>query len=298
MNLHLLRLFTAVVDEGGIVAAAQALNLSQPAVSRAMRELEIQLGVPLLERAGRRVRLTAEGTEIYGQARNIYAAERAAEETLANLKGLRQGVLRVGASTTIATYVLPKLIGIFARLHPQVELRLSAVHTRVIVDMLLQFELDVALAEAPVTTREITIVPWRIDEMVVIAAPTHPLASRRGIDPSDLSKELFVLREPESGTRGIVLRALADAGVEVSRTMSVDGTEVIRQVVAEGLGIAVVSRIAVADQLRAARLVTLDVMGLTIERPFNRLELARRRPSIAAQAFLELLQSSSAELAR
>ena len=108
MNLHLLRLFTAVVDEGGIVAAAQALNLSQPAVSRAMRELEIQLGVPLLERAGRRVRLTAEGAEIYGQARNIYAAERAAEETLADLKGLRHGVLRVGASTTIATYVLPQ----------------------------------------------------------------------------------------------------------------------------------------------------------------------------------------------
>jgi DNA-binding transcriptional LysR family regulator len=295
MNLHLLRLFTAVVDEGGIVAAAQALNLSQPAVSRAMRELEIQLGVPLLERAGRRVRLTPEGAEIYGQARNIYAAERAAEETLADLKGLRHGVLRVGASTTIATYVLPKLIGTFARLHPQVELRLSAVHTRVIVDMLLQFDLDVALAEAPVTAREITIVPWRIDEMVVIAGPTHPLASRGSIAPSDLSKELFVLREPESGTRGIVLRSLVDAGVEVSRTMSVDGTEVIRQVVAEGVGIAVVSRIAVADQLRAGRLVTLDVKGLRIERPFNRLELARRRPSIAAQAFLELLQPSSTD---
>jgi DNA-binding transcriptional LysR family regulator len=295
MNLHLLRQFTAVVDEGGVVAAAQALNLSQPAVSRAVRQLELQMGVSLLERAGRRVRLTPEGAEIYAQARNIYAAERAAEETLAALKGLRHGVLRIGASTTIATYVLPRFIGRFARMYPQVELRLSAVHTRVIVDKLLQYELDVALAEAPVDDRAITVVPWRVDEMVVIAAPAHPLAGRRTLMPSDLNAELFVLRELESGTRAIVSKALKDAGVDVTRVMSVDGTEVIRRVVSEGLGIAVVSRIAVADDLAAGRLAILDVAGLKIQRPFNRLEISRRRPSMAAEAFLAMLQVSDTE---
>ena len=163
--------------------------------------------------------------------------------------------------------------------------------------MLLQFELDVALAEAPVTAREITIVPWRIDEMVVIAAPTHPLASRRGIEPSDLSKELFVLREPESGTRGIVLRALPDAGVEVSRTMSVDGTEVIRQVVAEGLGIAVVSRIAVAISWRGT---TGDPRreGAGDRTPFQSARVGAPASEYRRTSVLGASAAASAELAR
>jgi len=296
MNLHLLRIFVAVVDEGGVAQAAKALYKSQPGISRAVRHLEAQLGVPLFEKAGRRLRLTTEGTEIYLQAQNISATERAVEDTLAGLKGLRQGVLRIGASTTIATYVLPKYIGAFARLHPNVELRLGAAHTRVLVERLANYELDVALAEAPVDDPSIRVIPWRIDEMVVIAAPGHRLAGRRAIPPGQLDAELFVLREPESGSRTIVLGALRNAGVNVSRIMSIDGTEVIRRVVAEGLGVAVVSRFAVADQLNAGTLTTLDVAGLRIARPFNRLELHRRRPSVPAQTFLALIDKPAGEV--
>jgi DNA-binding transcriptional LysR family regulator len=258
-------------------------------VSRAVKELEEQLGVQLLDRTSRRARLTPEGMEVYRQARAVYAAERAVEDTVARLKGLRQGTLNIGASTTIATYVLPKLIAAFARKHPQVELRLSAVHTRVIVDLLRHHELDVALAEAPVDERDIRIVPWRIDEMVVIAGRSHPFAGKT-IPASALKDELFLLREPESGTRLIVLNALEQAGVRPQRTMSVDGTEVIKQVVAEGFGIGVVSRTAVREQLASRRLVALKVEGLHIRRPFNRLVLGDRAPSTAARAFLALLE--------
>ncbi len=118
MNLHLLRLFSAVVEYDGVVSAAKALRLSQPAVSRAVRELETQIGLPLLERTSRRVRLTPEGKEIYRHAREVYSAERMVEDSIARLKGLRQGTLHIGASTTIATYVLPKFIGEFARRLP------------------------------------------------------------------------------------------------------------------------------------------------------------------------------------
>jgi DNA-binding transcriptional LysR family regulator len=291
MNLHLLRLFSAVVENEGVVAAARSLRLSQPAVSRAVRELETQMGIPLLERTTRRVRLTPEGREIYQQARAIYLAERAVEDTAARLKGLRQGTLHVGASTTIATYVLPPIISAFAKRHPDIELRLSAVHTRVIVERLKEHELDVALAEAPVDDRDITVSAWRIDHMVVIAAPSHRFANRV-VAPTSLADELFILREPESGTRAIVIEALTRSGVEPRRVMSVDDTEVIKQVAAEGLGIGIVSRYAVADQLASKRLVTLHVDGLSIERPFNRLSLGKRSPSTAAEAFLALLERS------
>lgn len=289
MNLHLLRLFSAVVENEGVVAAARSLRLSQPAVSRAVRELETQMGIPLLERTTRRVRLTPEGREIYEQARAVYLAERAVEDTAARLKGLRQGSLHVGASTTIATYVLPPIISAFAKLHPEVDLRLSAVHTRILVERLKEHELDVALAEAPVKDRGVIVTPWRVDHMVVIAAPNHPMAGQ-AIQPKSLAEQMFILREPESGTRAIVVAALRRAGIEPKHILSIDDTEVIKQVVAEGLGIGVVSHYAVAEQLTSKRLVALTVDGLTIERPFNRLALDRRSPSTAARAFWTLLE--------
>lgn len=297
MNLHLLRLFSAVVENEGVVAAARSLRLSQPAVSRAVRELEAQMGIPLLERTTRRVRLTPEGREIYQQARAVYLAERAVEDTAARLKGLRQGSLHVGASTTIATYVLPPIISAFAKVHPEVDLRLSAVHTRILVERLKEHELDVALAEAPVDHRGIIVTPWRVDHMVVIAAPDHPMAGQT-LEPKSLAQEMFILREPESGTRAIVVAALRRAGIEPRHVLSIDDTEVIKQVVAEGLGIAVVSQYAVAEQLASRRLVALNVDGLTIQRPFNRLALDRRSPSTAARAFLTLLERSDRKTKR
>ncbi|HEY4303511.1 MAG TPA: LysR family transcriptional regulator [Gemmatimonadaceae bacterium] len=298
LNLHLLRLFTAVVEHDGVVAAARGLRISQPAISRAVRELEQQLGLTLLERTSRRVRLTSDGAEIYAQARAVFAAERAVAEAVDELKGLARGVLRIGASTTIATYVLPAIISEFSRRYPQIELRLSAVHTRVILGMLHNFELDVALAEAPVEDEMIEVEPWRTDEMVMIAAGSHPLARKKAVSRADLANELFLLREPESGTRGIVLRALADAGIEIKKSMSIDGTEVIKQIVAEGFGVAVVSRHTISDLLATKRLVTLNVPSLNVTRPFNRLQLRGRRPSATARAFLAALEENASQKAR
>lgn len=289
VNLHHLRLFVAVVEEGGVLPAARAMNLSQPGVSRAIHDLEKQLGLDLFERTSRRLELTEAGREVYDQARAVFVAERGVADVVQDLKGLRRGILRIGASTTIATYVLPASIAEFTRRHPHVELRLSAVHTRVLVDMLHRYELDVALAEAPVTDDAIAVSPWRVDEMVAIAGAHHRLAGKKRIPTSELDKELIILRERESGTRDIVVRALREAGVSVRRSMSVDGTEVIKQVVAEGMGVAIVSRFAIVDQLARKRLVVLDVPALKITRPFNRLSLRQRKPSLLASAFLALI---------
>ncbi|HET7458664.1 MAG TPA: LysR family transcriptional regulator [Gemmatimonadaceae bacterium] len=290
LNLHLLRLFASVVEHDGFTAAARAVHVSQPAISRAVRDLEAQLGVPLLVRGGGRgVKLTAAGETLYGHARGVFASERAAEDALAALRGVERGRLRVGASFNIATYALPPVIEAFVARHPGVDLTLSALHTRDLAEMLVAFDLDVAIAETPVADARIDARHWRWDDMVVIAAPGHPLAGRRRVPPDALSRERFVLREPESATRDMVIAGLRAAGVVPERTMSVDTSEAIKQLVAAGCGIGVVSRAAVAEQVALRRIVVLDVAGLTIRRSFSQLLLRAHQPSTAAATFNAVL---------
>jgi DNA-binding transcriptional LysR family regulator len=294
LNIAHLRVFALAVRLGGVSAAARALGLTQPAVSRTLRELERSTGVQLLERSRRGVNPTSAGRELLAHALAVEAAERAAEESMTALRELTRGTLHIGASTTIATYALPSLIAAFSRSYPGVTLRLSSAHTRLLVPLVRQYEVDVALAEAPVHDPRITSSRWLTDEMIVIASPTHPLAQRARLGPvapEQLSSELFLLREAESGTRTVVLRGLRAAGIVPSRTMAVDGTEVIKQLAAESLGIGIVSRFAAADQLAVGRLVSVPVSGLAITRPFNRLAVPGHRPSPAARAFLRLLAS-------
>jgi DNA-binding transcriptional LysR family regulator len=282
LNAALLRAFAAVADHGGFTAAARALGVSQPAVSRAVRELERTCGFELLERSPRGARLTRAGEALLHDARG----------------GLSHGRLHVGASTTIATYVLPSFIGRFLELHPTVEVRLDTAHTRGVLQMLLDQALDTALTEAPVSHPRVHARRWRTDRLVPIAAPGHPLSARKRIPPSALSSELLLLREPESGTRSIVLAGLRAAGAAPGRTMDIDGPEAIKQIAAHGRGVAIVSRYTVEEQLALGTLVELDMPKLRIERPFYRLSLVHRRASVAARAFDALLDAAEAPVVR
>lgn len=285
MNLHWLRIFTAVVEHGGFSRAASAIHISQPAVSKAVRQLEDRVGIPLLERGAREITLTEAGRVLYGHARTIFAVERTAESELRALQGIERGLLRVGASTTIATYLLPPLLGAFARRYPGVELRLRSANTEDIVRCLCAYELDVALVEGPVTDPRVEAVAWREDELVVIAPPSHPLAPRGEVRAAELEGELFLVREPGSGTREVVRVALEARGFAPGRTLELGSTEAIKQAVAAGVGVAIVSRAATRDQLAAGTLVLLPVPELAIRRTLARLALVGRVPSAAARAF-------------
>lgn len=291
MNPALLRAFVAVAEHGGFTAAARAIGVSQPAVSRAVRDLERGCGFALLERAPQGIRLTRAGESFLLNAREVIGAMRTAEAAVAALGGLGHGRLHVGASTTIATYVLPAFVGRFLEEHPAVDVRLDSAHTRDVSQMLLDYHLDIALTEAPVTDEKIASRRWRTDQLVPVASPRHPLAARRRIPPSALAIELLLLRERESGTRAIVLEGLTAAGVTPGRTMEIDGPEAIKQIAAAGRGIAIVSRYTVSEQLALGRLVVLDIPGLRITRPFYRLSLKQRRASPAARAFEALLDA-------
>src|SRR5258708_2476736 len=177
LNLHLLRLFAAVARHRSFSRAAEILRVSQPAVSKGVREFEAQIGSRLLERGGPDgVRMTEAGGLLMRHAAALFAAERAAEEELAALRGLARGSLSVGASTSVATYQLPALLGAFHRRHPGLELRLTSGNTRAIAELLSARELDIALVEGPVHDAGIEVLPWCEEAMVIIAAPDTRLA--------------------------------------------------------------------------------------------------------------------------
>jgi len=297
LNLHLLRLFESVARHQSFSRAAEALHVSQPAVSKGVRELEAQLGTPLLERGPGGVRPTEAGRILLVHARTVFSAEQAAEDALGALRGLRGGTLRIGASTTIATYFLPPLLGAFHRAYPDVDLRLTSANTVTVADLLMRRELDVALVEGPLDPGEILVQPWREDELVFIAAANHPLASRPGPLPlKALADETIVLREPGSGTRDTAWNALAQAGFTPRRILEIGGNEVIIRVVAAGLGIGILSAVAVADQEALGRLRILPVAGITIRRLLTRLVLPNRQPSPATVAFDRLLDGQQTKI--
>lgn len=288
MNLHHLRLFAAVVNHGGFTKAAESLRLSQPAISKSLNELERQLNLTLIDRSGRSIRLTDAGQTLYARARELFGVEWIAEQELREIRGLKRGVLRIGASTTIATYMLPPYLGRFHLRHPGIRIRASSANTRTVLRMLLESRVDVALVEGPVSHPQVDVQPWRQDELVVICHPAHRLLTEQSVDVAMLVREQFIVREPGSGTRVVSARALALHGARLTNTMRVGGTEAIKQAVAAGLGLAIVSRAAAADQLALGKIAVLAVRGLAIHRTLAQIKL-RGRVTTAAARELELL---------
>ncbi len=291
LKLHHLRVFAAVAEQRGFSRAAAALRISQPAVSKAVRQLERQVGVPLVERAGRASRLTAAGEQLAARARELFGVESAAEEELRALRGLEAGSLRVGASTTIATYLLPPILARFHDAHPAIELRVVSANTRAITRALLERRLDVALVEGPVNHPRIEARRWRSDELVVIAPPDHRLVTRRSVHAHDLLAERFVVREQGSGTRDVAERALSKHGVHPAVALQLGSTEAVKQAVAAGLGLAIVSRYAAADQLALGRMALVRLRDVELGRALTELRLKGRKSSAPAAEFVEYLRA-------
>jgi DNA-binding transcriptional LysR family regulator len=295
INLHHLRIFAAIVDHDGFTRAAKTMRLSQPAISKSLTELEKQLHVTLLDRTGKSVVLTDAGRMLYARAGELFGVERTAERELRELRGLKRGTLRVAASTTIATYILPAYLGRFRTRHAGIRINSTNANTRAVLRLLLEFRVDVALVEGPVNHPRVDVVPWREDELVVIAHPHHPLLDALRVEPRALAELPFLVRERGSGTREVSERALALHGVQLSNTIRVGGTEAIKQAVAAGLGFGIVSRAAARDQLALGRIAVLAVDGLVIRRALTQLRLRDRPVSGAARELEQLLAEPSGD---
>lgn len=292
MNLNHLAIFHAVAESGSISGGANRLHISQPAVSKQLREFESVIGMSLFDRLPRGIRLTSAGDALLEFARQIFTAEAAAERRLAEMRDLQSGRLALGASMTIGNYLLPAVLARYRSLYPAIDVQLEIANTEVIQQRLLANSLDLGFTEGFVDADELEAEVFATDDLVVIASTAHPLAGRDDLQSKDLLAEPWLVREPGSGTRAVVENALAARQIEPNEVMSLGSPEAIKQAVAAGAGISLVSRWTVRTELAAGLLVVLPVGDLVIERPFHKLSLRHKHPSRAVESFLGVLNKS------
>jgi len=281
-----------VIEQRSITGAAQALRISQPAVSRQLAEFEAALGTRLVDRLPRGIRPTAAGEMLGERARRIFAEEKAAEREIGELLGLHRGRLAVGASTTIGSYLVPQVFGDFGARHPDVTLELQIDNTHAIQNDVLAGGLDLGLTEGFADAEALDVNVFMHDEMVLIAGPDiagSPLAGVKSLRAAQLADVPFIVRESGSGTRDVIEAALVERGIEVRPAMRLGSTEAIKNAVVCGLGVAMVSRLTVALECEIGRLREVEVADLKIRRALHCLSLRGKQPSPAATEFLALL---------
>ena len=295
MNLNHLRVFHAVAAAGSITSAARVLQVSQPAVSKQLAELEGALGARLVDRMPRGVRLTSAGRALAEHATRIFGIEQTAEAELAALRGVRRGRLAIGASTTIGSYLVPRVFGALRAQHPALRLELEIGNTAAIHDLVRQHAVELGLSEGLVTEPDLVAHVFDHDEMIAIAAPGDPVLSRARLTAKDVATLPFIMRERGSGTREVIEAAFANKRLTIEPVMELGSTEAVKNAVAARLGIAMVSRLTVERELATGALVEIDITDLRVDRALHLVELRGVSRSAAAARFVEVLAAGSRE---
>ncbi len=291
VSVHQLRLLTAVVEKGGFTRAAEALGLSQPAISHQLKALSGSIGTPVLEVIGRRVQLTQAGELLYEHAKRILAEFEAAGSALDELHGLQRGRLRVAGDTTVGIYVLPDLLGAFRQAHPSIEVHMGVENRQGLYERLVATEVDFVVSGRLWENPSIALVvrPFLANELIAIASPRHPLAGRDRVTLADLAAEPFIVREPGSGTRETAEEAFRAAGLSIRPVMELASNGAIKRAVARNLGVSILSRYATALELQIGHLVELPVEGFPLRRQWHLVYARDKRLGAVGEAFLRFV---------
>jgi DNA-binding transcriptional LysR family regulator len=274
--------------------AAEAILLSQPTVSENIRLLEETLGERLFDRMGRQVLPTGAGKILYRHARRIIQMRDEALQAIEQYRGRLAGDLSLGASTIPGAYILPERIVAFKALCPNIRTGLRIAGTARIVEGLVEGTLELGVIGAKWKDQHLDCEEYFADELVLTLTPGHRWAGRAQVAVEDLEGESFILREEGSGTRMVMSRALKDAGFDPARLAVVaemGSTEAVLQGIKAGLGISILSSLAVADHVRQGSLVTVPLKDLRIRRPFYLAQRKNRQLSPSALAFRHHLTS-------
>lgn len=295
LTLRQLQCFSAVARNLSYTKAAEELHLTQPAVSMQIRQLEQQAGLALTEQLGKQVHLTEAGEEVFRYARSILHQVDEMDHVLDKLKGFAGGKLRIAAISS-ANYFAPRLLGTFHQRFPDVNVSIETTNQAAVVKLVTENEVDMAIMGQPPEEAHLEALEFMDNPLVIVAPPEHRLAMRKRIALKELEKEVFLIREPGSGTRGAMERFFRQQKLKLTTGMEMGSLSGIKQGVQAGLGLGLLPRGAVQVELELEKLVELKVKGLPIQRHWYVVLHKGKRLSVAAEEFKSLLTDEAVEL--
>src|SRR5215470_2779682 len=292
MDLMQLEMFVATAEARGVQRAAERVFRTQPAVSMALRKLEEEIGAPLFDRSNRGAYvLTATGELLYASAKRLIGLREEALAEIRELHSLEQGRVRIGANESTGVYLLPRLIEAFRRKHPRIRIDVTRQNSTQLIHDIREHEVDLALISFMPDEKDVEALPLMNDELILISAPAHPLASKKKVTFAELGQESFIAHTVTSPSRHKVIEEFRMSNTPLNIIMEVAMIETIKKLVAMSLGIAFVPEMCVHDEIRRGELMRLKFNGFQYQRT---LWLARRRGdahSHAADAFAKIALS-------
>ncbi|HEY9631159.1 MAG TPA: LysR substrate-binding domain-containing protein [Coleofasciculaceae cyanobacterium] len=287
-TLHQLKVFEATARHGSFTRAAEELFLTQPTVSMQVKQLTKAIGLPLFEQVGKKLFLTDAGRELFTTCQEIFQRLEQLEMSVANLKGMKQGKLRLAVITT-TKYFMPRLLGPFCQQYPGIDVSLTVTNHEQVVERLAANQDDLYVMSQLPENWDIKAHPFLDNPLVVVAPHNHPLAGQKKIPLERLAEEIFIMREPGSGTRRALQNLLDEHNLSVKVRLELGSNEAIKQAISGGLGISALSRHTLVMDGSTNELTILDVENFPIQREWYVVYLAGKQLSVVASTFLEYL---------
>lgn len=293
MNFHQLHIFYTVAEKGSFSAAAQALHMTQPAVTMQIQSLEDYFGTKLLHRSTKKIELSEAGRTLLPHAKRSVELVRQTDEAMSAFTQMLQGRLQLGASLTIGEYVLPRMLGPFARQYPDISIVMKVMNTTQIMDDILKHQLNFGLIEAPIHHPDMIVEPVMQDELKLIVPAGHALADRGEVELEDVMAYPFVLREKGSGTRQVMEDQLQKKNIDpqdMNVVMELGSTGAVKSAVEAGVGITMLSPSSVQHELALGLVHIVEIRELEFKRQFYAIHLKSSLLPLSAVAFLNYLR--------
>lgn len=295
-TLRQLQIFLAVAQHQNISKAAQSLHMSQSAASEALLNLEHTYGLTLFDRVSNKLSLNPVGHTLRKEAESLLAHCQDFEARLHNHKAF--GHIKVGASFTIGNHLATRYLAGYLADYPEAEVQLDIANTPDVVARVLNYEIDIGMIEGEVQHRELELIPWREDELVVFCAADHPLAKKKSLTNKDIREAAWILREPDSGARHTFERALAGILPQINIYLELKHNEAIKNAVESGLGIGCLSKIVLHKNFANGDLVPLTLPRRNMRRTFYFALPRQRHPRASVEAWMQNCEAMDAKRER
>lgn len=294
-TLHQLKVFETVARNGSFTRAAEELSITQPTVSSQVKQLTKAIGLPLFEQIGKSLYLTDAGKELLLTCQDIFEKLNNFEIKVADLKGTKQGQLKLAVITT-AKYFVPRILGSFCQHYPGIDIALKVTNHQEIQQRMLSNQDDLYIVSNPHEDIDLKSQAFLNNPLVVVARKDHPLAEKHDIDIQELNDRPFIMREQGSGTRDAIIQLFAEHDISVKVKLELGSNEAIKQAISGGLGISILSEHCLISERVSGELTILDFKHFPIERRWFVCRLTGKKLSVIAETFLEYLLEESPKM--